>query len=194
MSGNQDLDSMEAVLDVMAGAGQDRKVYVGDMVDEIGGNAFGPLMLIPALVAVTPASGIPGLTATCGLIIALVAAQLVFRRKSLWLPGFLRNRSIERSKLETGRDWLSKPARFIDRITAKRLSFLVNPPFDVVPALICLAIGLVMPFMEFIPFSGSIAAGAVGLFALSLVTEDGILALFGTVLVGGLVYLLVTAF
>ncbi len=194
MSGNQDLDSMEAVLDVMAGAGQDRKVYVGDMVDEIGGNAFGPLMLIPALVAVTPASGIPGLTATCGLIIALVAAQLVFRRKSLWLPGFLRNRSIERSKLETGRDWLSKPARFIDRITAKRLSFLVNPPFDVVPAFICLAIGLVMPFMEFIPFSGSIAAGAVGLFALSLVTEDGILALFGTVLVGGLVYLLVTAF
>ena len=86
MHEERNLDSMEAVVDIMADAGTDERVCVGDLVDEIDGNAFGPLMLVPALIAVTPASGIPGLTATCGLIIALIAVQIVLRRKALWLP------------------------------------------------------------------------------------------------------------
>lgn len=193
MSDDDNLDSMEAIIDKMAEAGSDDTVRVGDVVDEIGDDAFGPLMLVPALVAVTPASGVPGLTATCGLIIVLVSAQLVFRRKSLWLPDFLRNRSMARSKLDKGRDWLVKPARLIDRLTGKRLSFLVTPPLDIIPALICLCIGLVMPLLEFVPFSGSFAAGAVALYALALVTEDGVPAILATALLGGLAYVVATA-
>lgn len=189
MSEKDDLDSLEAVIDTMVEAGDDDDVCVGDLVDEVGDEAFGPLMLVPALIAITPASGIPGLTATCGMIIALVAVQLVFRRESLWLPGFLRRRSIARSKLEKGREWLAKPARLIDRLTGKRLTFLVEPPFNIVPATICLGIGLIMPLLEFIPFSGSVAAGAVALFALAFVTEDGILAVLGTALVATVGYL-----
>ena len=185
MHEERNLDSMEAVMDVMVTAGADERVCVGDLVDEIDGNAFGPLMLVPALVAVTPASGIPGMTAICGLIIALIAVQIVFRRKALWLPGFLRRRSVSRSRLERVRDWLAKPARLIDRLTGKRLSFLVKPPFDIGAALICLCIGLAMPFMEFIPFSGTMAGIAVSLFALALVTEDGLLAVLGTAFLGG---------
>ncbi len=193
MPENNDLDSMEAVLDTIADAGDGRRVSVEDIVNEIGDDAFGPLMLIPALVAVTPASGIPGLTATAGLIIALVSFQMVIGRKALWLPGFILNRTMSRSKLDTARDWLAKPARIIDRLTGKRLSFLVKPPFSVVPALICLCAGLVMPFLEVIPFSGSVMAGAVSLFALSFVTEDGILSVLGTALVATAGYLAWTA-
>jgi hypothetical protein len=192
MHEERNLDSMEAVIDITAEAGTDERVCVGDVLDEIDGNAFGPLMLVPAMIAVTPASGIPGLTATCGLIIALIAVQIVLRRKVPWLPGFLRRRSISRSKLETARDWLARPARVIDRLTAKRLSFLVKPPFDVVPALICMVIGLAMPLMEFIPFSGSMAGAAVSLFALALVTEDGLLAVLGTAFLGAIGYLAFT--
>lgn len=188
MSDKSEPDSMESVVEKMAEAGDGESIGVGDMIDEIGGGAFGPLMLVPALIAVTPASGVPGVTATCGLIIALVAIQLVFRRKTLWLPGFLRNRSIDRSKVEKAREWLAGPARLIDRVTAKRLSFLVRPPFDILPALICLAAGLIMPLLEFIPFSGSVAAGAVALFALAFVTEDGLLALLATMVVTAAVY------
>lgn len=193
MSQDNDLDTMEAVLDTIADAGDGSRVSVGNIVDEIGDDAFGPLMLIPALVAVTPASGIPGLTATAGLIIALVAFQMVIGRKALWLPGFILRRTISRSKLDTARDWLAKPARIIDRLTGKRLSFLVKPPFSLVPALICLCAGLIMPFLEFVPFSGSIMAGAVALFALSFVTEDGILSVLATMLVAGVGYLAWTA-
>jgi hypothetical protein len=189
MHEERNLDSMEAVIDVMATAGADERVCVGDLVDEIDGNAFAPMMLVPALIAVTPASGIPGMTATCGLIIALIAVQIVFRRKALWLPGFLRRRSVSRARLETARDWLARPARMIDKLTGKRLSFLVKPPFNVIPALICLMIGLLMPFMEFVPFTGTMAGAAVTLFALSLTTEDGLLAVLGTVFLGLVGYL-----
>ncbi|MBL0934947.1 MAG: exopolysaccharide biosynthesis protein [Rhizobiaceae bacterium] len=193
MPDQHDLDSMEVVLDTIADAGDGKRVSVEDIVHEIGDDAFGPLMLIPALVAVTPASGIPGLTATCGLIIALVAFQMVIGRKALWLPGFLLRRTMPRAKLDTARDWLARPARIVDRLTGKRLSFLVKPPFSVIPATICLAAGLVMPFLELIPFSGSVMAGAVSLFALSFVTEDGILSVLATALVATAGYLAWTA-
>lgn len=189
MHEERNLDSMEAVVDVMATAGASDRVCVGDIVDEIDGNAFAPLMLAPALLAVTPASGIPGMTATCGLIIALIAAQIVLRRKMLWLPGFLRRRSVSRTRLKTARDWLTKPARLIDKVTGKRLAFLVRPPFDIGAALICMCIGLTMPFMEFVPFSGTMAGLAVSLIALALVTEDGVLAVLGTAFLGGIGYI-----
>ncbi|MCO6393185.1 exopolysaccharide biosynthesis protein [Aliihoeflea aestuarii] len=176
----RNLNSMEAVVDLMAEVGSEDRVCVGDIVDDIDGDAFAPLMLFPALLAVTPASGIPGMTATCGLIIALVAVQIVLRRKAVWLPGFLRRRSISRARLQTARDWLAKPARAIDKVTGKRLAFLVRPPFDIGAALICMCIGLTMPFMEFVPFSGTMAGIAVSLIALALVTEDGVLAVLGT--------------
>lgn len=193
MDQKSDPDSMKSVIDKMAEAGHGDMIAIGDLVDEMGQGAFGAMMLVPALIAVTPASGIPGLTTTCGLIIALAAAQRVLRREALWLPGFLRNRSIARTKVEKGHQWLATPAGWIDKLTGKRLSFLVKPPFDIVPSMICLATGLIMPILEFIPFSGSVAAGAVALFALAFVTEDGVLAVLATALVGLVVYIVWTA-
>lgn len=190
MPQDDDLDTMEGIVDTVAKAGDGDRVAVSDVVEEIGDDAFGPLMLVPALVAVTPASGIPGLTATAGLMIVLVSAQLVMRRKALWLPAFLMDRSISRDKLATARDWLRKPARLLDKITSKRLSFLVRPPFDIFAATICMMCGMIMPFLEFIPFSGSFAAGAVALIALSFITEDGLLGVLASGLIGGLAYLI----
>ncbi|MBS9721072.1 exopolysaccharide biosynthesis protein [Tianweitania sp. BSSL-BM11] len=183
MNDKHDLHTMKAVLKVVSDAGSGDQVSLEDVVREIGDGAFAPLLLVPALIAVTPASGIPGLSSVCGITIAIIAFQLVIRRKRLWLPQFLLNRTVSRTKLDQARDWLNKPAGIIDRLTARRLAFLVRYPFSIVPALICLMIGLVMPILEFIPFSGSVAAGAVSLFALSLVTKDGLLAILGSALV-----------
>ncbi|MBP0439357.1 exopolysaccharide biosynthesis protein [Tianweitania sediminis] len=187
MSGKHDLHSMKEVLEVVAEAGDGDQVSVDDAVKEIGDDAFAPLLLIPALIAVTPASGIPGLSAVCGIIIALISVQMVFRRECLWLPQFILRQSVSRSSLQKARDWMVKPARVIDWVTRKRLSFLVRYPFSIGPALFCLGAGLCMPFLEVIPFSASFMAGAVSLFALALVTEDGLLAVlaFGLIVAAG---------
>lgn len=189
MAQQQDLHSVEGVLDTVVHAGDGSRVSVGDVVHEIGEDAFGPLMLVPALITVSPASGIPGLTSLGGICIALVAVQMVLMRRTLWLPGILLKRKINRKTLEKAVSWLRKPARIIDKVTRRRLRLLVKAPFALVPALICLAIGLVMPFMEVIPFSGSLAASAVSLFALAFTTEDGLLAILATLVVGGVGYL-----
>ncbi len=179
MHEQHDFDTMEDILDVVSEAGQGEIITVADVVKEIGEDAFAPLMLVPALIAITPLSGIPGLSTFCGLMIALIAVQMVLMRSSLWLPAFIMRRSITRKRLDKAQSWLKKPARFVDRLTKARLCFLVKPPFSLLPAIICLMLGLMMPVMEFIPFSATIAATAVSLFALAFITEDGLLGLFG---------------
>lgn len=73
-------------------------VRLGAVVEALGHRSHGPFLLIPALIDISPVGGIPGLPTVLGAIIALTAAQMLFGRKHLWLPGFLANRSISAGK------------------------------------------------------------------------------------------------
>jgi hypothetical protein len=96
------------------GCGEGETVSVGDIVEEIGGDAFGPLLLVPALFLVTPVSGVPGMPTIGSLIISLIAVQIVLGRDSLWLPGFLTRREMKKDRLDKALSWLRKPAGWID--------------------------------------------------------------------------------
>jgi hypothetical protein len=63
--------------------------------------------------------------------------------------------------------------KWIDRHSRSRLRFLFRRPLIWVPQLLCLFTGLMMPFLEFIPFSSSIVAIGVALLVMSMLTEDG---------------------
>ncbi len=174
-----DEGEVRAVLDQVEDAGEDGTVSVGDIVDEIGGDAFGPLLLVPALVLVTPASGVPGMPSIGSLIISLIAIQIVLGRDELWLPGFLKRREMKKSRLDRALSFLRRPAGWIDRISRERLAFLTQRPFILLPALICSLMVLAAPAFETVPFSVSVFAGAVALFALGMVARDGIMILLG---------------
>lgn len=161
-----------------AGDGGDR-VSVEDVVHAIGDDAFAPLLLVPALIIVSPASAIPGLSSIGGLVMALISAQMVFGRKSLWLPAFLTRRTMPRDRLDKSIAFLRKPARFLDRVTKKRLSFLTAGPLRRLPPAICLCAALVIPFFELVPMSSTTIASAITLFALALLTRDGLLLILG---------------
>jgi hypothetical protein len=155
------------------------RVTVSDIVEAIGDDAFGPLLLVPALIIVSPASAVPGLSSAGGLIMVMISAQMVFGRQSLWLPAFLTSRSIARDKLAKAVSFLRRPARLIDRVTRKRLSFLTAGPLRRLPPLICMLAALMIPFFELVPMSSSIISGAIVLFALAILTRDGLLLLLG---------------
>lgn len=180
---------VRSVIDRVEHAGKDGRVAVADVVDEIGTGAFGPLLLVPALVLVSPASGIPGIPTIGSLLISLIAIQIVAHRKILWLPAFLRNRTISKKRLDNAMAYLHKPARLIDRLTRRRLVFLVGWPFRIVPALISSVMVLFAPAFEMVPFSVSVAAAAVSLFGLAMVAEDGLLVLVGLAFVCAAIYL-----
>lgn len=186
-------DDVNEVLHRVEDAGDDREVSVGDIVQEIGNTAFGPLLLVPALILVTPASGIPGLPTVGSLLISLIAVQILLGRESLWLPGFLRRREMKKSRLDRAISFLRRPAGFIDRFTSERLVILTRWPWIALPAALCTLMVLVAPAFETVPFSVSIAGFAVALFALGMVARDGIMILLGLVVMAGTGYVIWTA-
>lgn len=177
-------DGLTSLVERVARAGQGSRVAVSDIIHEIGDDAFPPLLLVPALVLVSPVSGVPGMSIMLGLIMTLIALQMVLRRRHVWLPGFLTRRTIGKARLEKAMNALLRPAGMVDRLTGRRLAYLVRGPMGMVPALICLLAAMIVPFLEVVPFSSSIVATAIALFALSILVEDGLLFLVGLAILG----------
>lgn len=182
------LERLDRVAAEQPGRSGDDRVSVSQLLDGLGAASFPSVMLAPALLVVSPASGIPLLSSLCGLTIALIAAQTLVGKRVLWLPRFILRRSVEGRQLRRALDWLKAPARWIDRRTGRRLSWAARRPFSFVLLLLCLLCGLVMPFLELVPFTSSILGTAVTTLALALMVRDGLLALLGMTIIGGTVF------
>ncbi|MCK5943156.1 MAG: exopolysaccharide biosynthesis protein [Planctomycetes bacterium] len=179
-TGADDLDGIVDVMDhLLACTEGEDSVAVGDIVEAFGARAFGPLLLLPALVGILPVGAIPVLPTVMGVFIVLVAVQRVFGRGQPWLPRVLRERSVARSKLADafgkGRKW----ARRLDRITRPRLRALARGPMEVVVAVAVIGMGCLMPPLELIPFGVMLPASAVLVLGLALTGRDGVLVLVG---------------
>ncbi|WP_099867002.1 exopolysaccharide biosynthesis protein [Pararhizobium haloflavum] len=183
---DNDEQILTAIINCIRDAGSGDTLSVNDIAQSLGRASFGPLLLVPAVIIVSPLSGIPGLSSIGGLIIALIAAQMVFGRSHVWLPHWIMRRTIGRGRFNRALDALSRPVALIDRLTKPRLTFLVRHPISILPELLCVACGLAMPFLELVPFSSSLLAATVTLIAMGLVAKDGVLIILGALaLVGG---------
>jgi hypothetical protein len=143
--------------------------------------AFGPagalpVMMIVAMVIVSPLSGIPLLSSLGGLTIAAIALQLAAGRERLWLPAWLGRRAIPRDRLTAALDRLRPTAGFLDRHSRPRLRIVTVPPFSQAVLLLCALAGLSMPLLEILPFTSSLLASTVTLLGFSLLTRDGLWA------------------
>ncbi|WP_023851107.1 exopolysaccharide biosynthesis protein [Ponticoccus alexandrii] len=179
--------TMTEVIEELHDAAQEDETSLGHLLSEVEHASFTPVLLAPALAVVTPLSGIPLFSSLCGLCIALVSAQMLFGRESLWLPQWLQRRKIPSDKLKSAVKTLRKPARWLDRHSRERLRVLVRPPFDRITHLLCLLCGLAMPMLELVPFSSSILGAAVSLMAMTLLLRDGLFALTGYAFILGVI-------
>lgn len=173
--------NLEDVLDRIAKAEEDDGDHtsVRSVVNELGRRSFAPLLLLPGLVTLLPIGGIPGVPTVMAVLILLVSVQLLFGQKSFWLPGWLLDRSVPSSKLETSRRWMLRPARFVDFFLRQRLTFLINGGGIYLIAFISVVIALMMPPMELVPFSAIGAGLALTLLGLALLAHDGLAAILG---------------
>jgi hypothetical protein len=176
------------VLDKIESAGAADRVSVAEIVERMGDRSFAPLLLVPALVMVSPISSIPGTPTIAGVIIALIAAQMLVGRRTLWLPAVIKTRSVSSARMEKAVAFLKRPAGWVETLIRPRLGFLTARPFSYLVLLTCLAITVLMPIMEFVPMLASVAATAISLFAIGLLSRDGLFvcAGFAVVLLGGL--------
>ena len=178
MSKDQELTNLEQLLDRVGKASYDSdRVSLGTIVEVVGSRSFGPLLLVPGVVLLSPLSGIPGMPTTMSVLVLLISVQLLFRRKHFWLPRWLLKRSIARDKLDKALKWLRPPAHFIDRLLRPRLTVFTHGAGIYVIAIVCVIIASGMPVMELVPFSAHVVGVVLTAFGLSLIAHDGLLAL-----------------
>lgn len=183
------------ILDKLETLGRaDHDVKLEHVVQAFGGTAFVPMLMVHALIVLSPLSGIPFLPTLFGLLIALTALQMVLGKRRLWLPGFLLCREVSSGRLLRALTWLRRPADWLDQRAKRRFTFLTGQPLVLIPQLTCVACGTAMPFLEIVPFSSSLLAAAVICFSVSFLVRDGLFVILGGVFVGlallvlGLVY------
>ncbi|MDO9637731.1 MAG: exopolysaccharide biosynthesis protein [Pseudotabrizicola sp.] len=165
-------------------ARMEARVPLGDLVDAMGPSSMAAVLLVPALLLMSPLSGVPGASIVGGLVIALVSAQILLSRPKVWLPGFIRNRRLPGRALRRALVWLRKPARRFDRLAPARPGGGAHVWWTPALALLCLCLGMAMPMLELIPFTSSIAATLVAAFAMTMLTGRVRIALVAIVLAG----------
>lgn len=171
---------LEDLLERLAEAARrEGRVSVAEMLAAAGQRSFGPLLLVPGLIVLSPLSGVPGLPSAVAVLVLLVAVQLLYRRHHVWLPEWTLRRSVSSGLLQRAVRILRPAARVVDRLTRPRLRLLADAegPALYPIALLCVLIALTMPPLELVPFANSIAGAALTAFGLALITHDGLLAL-----------------
>lgn len=176
--------SLTGLLDALDAAATGPSVSVGDMLRHIGERSFTPVILAVAVLLVSPISGIPGVPTLSALVIVLIGAQALMRRRHLWLPGALMRRQIASDRFRRALDWLRRPSAWIDRHSHARLRILTTGPARVAAFSLCVLVPMTWPVLELLPMVTSLGAAAVALVAFGLLTHDGLYVLLGYVMCG----------
>lgn len=160
---------------------EDEDASVGWLLEQLKRRAFGCALLIFALPNCLPMP--PGIPTICGILLCILALQMIVGTERPWLPSFLARRRIARKHLELmaerGGAWIER----LERLTQPRLQVLTGPiGFRLVGAVVfVLGIIMILP----IPLLGNMPpAFATLIIAIGLTERDGLvvgLGLLGSV-------------
>ena len=161
------------------------EVRVADVLDDFGERSFGPFIMIPAVLEITPVGGIPGVPTVLALFIALIAVQLLIGRDHVWMPQFVQRRAVGSKNLHKAVGKLKGMANFLDRHSKGRLEGLTKGTAIKLVAAVIIALCCTVPPLEFLPFASTIPMLAIAVLGLALTVRDGAL-LLGSLLFAGL--------
>ena len=153
------------------------QVSIGTMMEALGARSYGPFLLVPALVELSPIGGIPGVPTFLAAIVVLFAAQMVVGRRHFWVPGFVARRTLSSKRLRQATGKLRPVAGWLDRWFHGRLSWLTAMPIARAAAAVSICLALIVPPLELVPFASSAPMGAIALFGLAILVRDGALML-----------------
>lgn len=162
---------------------------LGEILDAVGRRSYGPLLLVIGLFAISPATIVPGMTWFAAALTLIVAGQMAFGMKRIWLPRKTMQIELSRQAVLGGLAKCRGFARGVDRVLKPRLRFLTKPPFVNLVALLVLGAALITFPLGLIPFAPLAPGLAVVFFGLGMVARDGLWLLLGSAAVAGAVWL-----
>jgi hypothetical protein len=169
--------TLPEIIDRVLDAAQAEVVDLEAIIKSFGRASFTPILLLPALAVATPLSGIPLFSSLMGIIISLVSAQMLLRRRYLWLPRWVLVRKVKGDAVRRAFMRIRPAAVWIERRTAQRLRAFMHRPLIYIPQSLCLLSGMMMPPLEFVPFSSSVLGVGVAFLALGMLTRDGVVTM-----------------
>lgn len=173
-------------------AHQGTRVAVADLVDAVGTRSYGPFLVVPALIELSPVGGVPGVPTALAAVVVLFAAQMLFGRRRLWMPEWVARRSLGAQRLARLVEAVRPMAQRMDRWFHGRLRALTSGVGLRVAALACIALALMVPPLELFPFASSAPMGAIALIGLALLVRDGVLMIAASLLAGTAVWMVVS--
>ena len=189
--------TLEEIIDELSAIAQhdgDGEVSVGEVMAGAGARSFGPMLLVPSLIGLSPIGAIPFVPMVMVIIEILIIVQMLLGWEHFWLPGRLKRRAISARRFARALDTMRPGARFVDGFISPRLTFLTEGPFFTMIAITCLLVAIVTPVIEVVPVAGIVPNAAVVAFSLALTARDGVWALLAFAFTGGCGWLIAMAF
>ena len=167
------LEQVAATLD--GGASVDLKT----VVEAFGNRSFGPIMILCGLCMMTPLGALPGIPPAFGVIVIVFALQLLFRRKTPWMPEILRKVKIPADKLLKVQKKVQPVLAKIDGVIRPRLKWAATGPMQVLISVFAIILSLTFFPLGMLPFGVVAPATIILLFGLGITARDGVLTLLG---------------
>ncbi len=137
--------------------------------------SFGFLLALVSLPSALPIPA-PGLSVPLGVLIIILSAQLLWGRKTVWIPKKWRHASFNTATHQPHVNTMLKFVRFFEWFIRPRLSFiyLIGLPVLVIVMLLC-GVSMLIP----IPGTNTLPAFGVFLIGLGMIEKDGLAAMVG---------------
>ncbi len=174
--------SLSDIAERMSDASDSQEVSVKDMIASVGKRAYGPLLLVFGLIALSPVGAIPGASVVLGALIVLVAAQVLFGLESPWFPSRLKRISVDSGKIDRSVHKIKPYLAKVDKILRPRWRFMMEPPAPRLVAFFCIVLGVSMYPLAVVPWGVAAPALAIVVLSVGLTSHDGVVLAAGLVL------------
>jgi hypothetical protein len=155
---------------------------LGDLTDAFEEKSFAIALLV---LMITPALPLPtgGITHVFELITMLLALEMIFGRRSVWLPDRLRRRKLGPATTKKAVPFIARRVRQFERFARPRMAGVLERR-PVTSALGVVILLLTIGAFVAPPFTGLDTLPALGVvvIALSLILEDALVTVIGIVI------------
>jgi hypothetical protein len=170
------------------------KVTLQDILSLAGERTFGFLFVLLALPSALPVPA-PGYSVPFGVVLLILAVQLIMGRQRLWLPEKWQGRAFDLKQVQgfikAGLPWLQR----LEALSRPRMSYICTSlPGRVVigVAIALMSISMMIP----VPLTNTLPAIGIFITGFGLLDDDGFISLSGLVvcLMGGILTSLILLF
>ncbi|BBK42940.1 exopolysaccharide biosynthesis protein ExoD [Allostella vacuolata] len=156
-----------ALLDHLLAEVRAERVTLGWVIDRLGERSFGLVMLVLALLGM-----LPGVSVLAGMLLAVLAAQMILGRKGPAFPPRVAGRPLSARRLARIVQWARPALRLMERIARPRWGM----PFQATKRTVGIVVLLVDALLFApVPFSNIPPAAAIATIAVAYLEEDGML-------------------